>query len=75
VERLVRVGPDGPEGPRPSDPDPQLPILAQEKQLREQGLWEDEDPDEPVELDEDGKRFRRLFREEEERRKTRYSQP
>jgi hypothetical protein len=75
VERLIRIGPDGPEGPRPSDPDPQLPVLAQEQQLREQGLWNDEDKDKPVELSEDSKRFRQLFREEEERRKTRYGQP
>jgi hypothetical protein len=29
VERLARIGPDGPEGPRPSDYDPQPPVMAQ----------------------------------------------
>jgi hypothetical protein len=69
VERLVRVGPDGPEGSRPSDPDPQPPVLMQAEQLREQGVLTDDDEDAPVELDEDAKRFLRLFHEEEERRR------
>ncbi|UQA93489.1 DUF5954 family protein [Streptomyces halobius] len=43
VERLVRVGPDGPEGPRPSDFDPDPPVEAHTQQLREQGLWREED--------------------------------
>ncbi|QKW10014.1 PE-PGRS family protein [Streptomyces sp. NA04227] len=33
VERLVRFGPGGPEGPRPSDPDPQPPVMVQSRQL------------------------------------------
>jgi hypothetical protein len=70
VERLMRIGPDGPEGPRPSDPDPQPPVMAQAEQLREQGVLTD-DEDTPIELDEDAKRFLRLFREEEERRAAR----
>lgn len=69
VERLVRVGPDGPEGPRRSDPDPQPPVMMQVEQMREQGVLTDDDEDAPIELDEDAKRFLRLFHEEEERRR------
>ncbi|MGD9483064.1 DUF5954 family protein [Streptomyces sp. TRM70308] len=47
VERLVRLGADGPEGPRPSDHDPQPPVNVHTRQLRERGLLADED-------DEDG---------------------
>lgn len=50
VERLIRVGPDGPEGPRPSDFDPEPPVDVQTRQLKEQGLWKEED-DEPIVLD------------------------
>ncbi|NJQ00861.1 DUF5954 family protein [Streptomyces zingiberis] len=45
VERLVRVGPDGPETPRPSDFDPEPPIKVHVQQLKEQGLWEEDDED------------------------------
>ena len=38
VETFVRVGPHGPEGPRPSDPDPYPPPARHVDQLREQGL-------------------------------------
>jgi hypothetical protein len=38
VESFVRVGPDGPEGPRPSDWDPDPPPARQMHELREQGL-------------------------------------
>lgn len=69
IERLIRVGPDGPEGPRPSDPDPQPPVMAQTQ--GEQGSLASEDEDTPIELDDDARRFLQLFREEEERRKTR----
>ncbi|MDW5324811.1 DUF5954 family protein [Plantactinospora sp. KLBMP9567] len=41
VERFVRVGPDGPEGPRPSDWDPEPPPELHCQQLREQGLLPD----------------------------------
>ncbi|MFI1357061.1 DUF5954 family protein [Streptomyces sp. NPDC020898] len=51
VERLIRVGPDGPEGPRPSDFDPEPPVDVQTRQLKEQGLWKEEDDDEPIVLD------------------------
>ncbi|GIG88614.1 hypothetical protein Pen02_35500 [Plantactinospora endophytica] len=43
VERFVRVGPDGPEGPRPSDWDPEPPPELHCQQLREQGLLPDPD--------------------------------
>ncbi|AZS85882.1 DUF5954 family protein [Streptomyces griseoviridis] len=43
VERLVRLGPEGPEGPRPHDFDPDPPVSVQTEQLKEQGLWRDED--------------------------------
>lgn len=43
VERLVRIGPDGPEGPRPSDFDPEPPVEVHVRQLKEQGLWKEED--------------------------------
>ncbi|MDG4798856.1 DUF5954 family protein [Micromonospora sp. WMMD1082] len=43
VETFVRVGPDGPEGPRPSDPDPLPPPARQVQQLRDQGLMPDPD--------------------------------
>jgi hypothetical protein len=64
-----------PLGPRLSDPYPQLPALAQEQHLREQGLLDGQDDDKPAELCEDGQRFMQLFHDEEERRKTRYRQP
>ncbi|MEU4347726.1 DUF5954 family protein [Streptomyces sp. NPDC023838] len=62
VERLVRIGPDGPEGPRPSDYDPEVPIEVQVRQLKEQGLWKEED--EPVVLDDRAKELSRLWEEE-----------
>ncbi|MDI3388246.1 DUF5954 family protein [Streptomyces sp. B-S-A8] len=70
VERLVRVGPDGPEGPRPSDFDPEPPVEVHAQQLKEQGLWQDEDdPDpDPPELDERGREFQALWEQEEKRR-------
>jgi hypothetical protein len=41
VECFVRVGPDGPETPRPSDWDPEPPPELHFQQLREQGLMPD----------------------------------
>ncbi|MEV4756454.1 DUF5954 family protein [Micromonospora sp. NPDC049559] len=41
VECFIRVGPDGPEGPRPSDWDPEPPPELHVQQLREQGLMPD----------------------------------
>ncbi|MFK3978819.1 DUF5954 family protein [Micromonospora sp. NPDC050397] len=38
IETFIRVGPDGPEGPRTSDPDSDLPPALLMQQLREQGL-------------------------------------
>ncbi|MGP3949241.1 DUF5954 family protein [Streptomyces sp. 7N604] len=37
VQQLIRVGPDGPEPPRPSDYDPYPPSEVQAQQLREEG--------------------------------------
>ncbi|NBE55736.1 DUF5954 family protein [Streptomyces boluensis] len=67
VERLVRIGPDGPEGPRPSDHDPEPPVEVQVRQLKEQGLWQD-DEDAPIELDENGRELKALWEQEERRR-------
>jgi hypothetical protein len=69
VERLVRIGPDGPEGPRPSDYDPQPPVHVQEQRRRDQGSVGDDDEDAPIELDEDTQRLAGLVREEEQRRR------
>jgi Family of unknown function (DUF5954) len=60
VERLVRIGPDGPETPRPSDPDPEPPA-GQLPSAPE------DDEHTPVEYSEDTKRFIQLFEEEQER--------
>lgn len=74
VERLVRVGPDGPEGPRPSDPDPELPTAVQEKQLREEGVFDEyrvlneEETEQRRVADEQAKEFLRLFEEQRKRR-------
>ncbi|MDG4857015.1 DUF5954 family protein [Streptomyces sp. T-3] len=68
VERLVRIGPDGPEGPRPSDHDPELPVEVQTRQLKEQGLWTEEDENEPIKLDERTLEFKALWEQEESRR-------
>ncbi|WP_381794796.1 DUF5954 family protein [Streptomyces niveus] len=70
VEQLVRIGPDGPEGPRPSDFDPDPPIEAHTRQLREQGLLDDEgeDEDESRELNEEVREIKRLMEKEEARR-------
>lgn len=66
VERLIRIGPDGPEVSRPSDYDPTPPVMVQNEELRAQGLLEDEDAE--IELDEATRRFEKLFLEEQERR-------
>jgi Family of unknown function (DUF5954) len=57
LERLVRIGLDGPEGLRPSDPDPQPPVMVQVQQSPEDG---EQDEDKPIELSEDAKRLARL---------------
>ncbi|HUY46116.1 MAG TPA: DUF5954 family protein [Streptosporangiaceae bacterium] len=66
VERLVRIGPDGPEGSCPSDPDSQPPAMMQAQQLRGEGLLADED-DAPIELDEHAKTFARSYSSLKER--------
>ncbi|MEV0481984.1 DUF5954 family protein [Streptomyces sp. NPDC050508] len=74
VERLVRIGPDGPEGPRPSDHDPELPTAVQEKQLREEGLFDEdrvlseEEAEQQRVAEEQAKEFLRLFEEQRRRR-------
>ncbi|MFD3519483.1 DUF5954 family protein [Streptomyces sp. NPDC058653] len=67
VEQLVRIGPDGPEGPRPSDFDPDPPIEVQTRQLREQGQPED-DAEAAAELNADMEEMKRLMAKEEARR-------
>lgn len=67
-------GPDGPEGPRPSDHDPELPTAVQEKQLREQGLLDEdrelseEEAEQRRVAEEQAKEFLRLFEEQRRRR-------
>jgi hypothetical protein len=68
VERLVRIGLDGPEGPRPSDPDPHPPVMVQAQQLPPH---REEDENKPIELSDDTERLARLFHEEEARLKAR----
>jgi Family of unknown function (DUF5954) len=65
VERLIRIGADGPEGPRPSDADPVPPAMVQERQPHEQGGSADEDDGEG---DERTRKFLALFEEERQRR-------
>jgi hypothetical protein len=43
VETAVRVGPDGPEPPRPSDHDPDLPITGETEELRTWDLIDEDD--------------------------------
>jgi hypothetical protein len=64
-ERLSRIGPDGPEGPRPSDADPEPPAMVQERQAHEHGGSGEEDGDES---DERTIKFLALFEEERQRR-------
>jgi Family of unknown function (DUF5954) len=66
--RVVRIGP---EGPRPSDYDPQTPVKVQERQLHDRGVVVDEDENAPIELDEDTQRLAGLVRREEQRRRER----
>lgn len=66
VEQLVRFGPDGPEGPRPSDVDPYPPVMIQDDDA--------EDPDDEEPADEAG-RWERLFHEEEARLAAQRGQP
>jgi len=65
VERLIRIGSDGPEGPRPSDADPVPPAMVQERQPHEHGASADEDEGES---DERTRKFLALFEEERQRR-------
>lgn len=68
VERLMRIGADGPEGPRDSDFDPEPPVEVQVRELKEQGLWREEHEIEPIELDERAMKLKRLWQQEETRR-------
>lgn len=68
VERLLRVGPGGPEGPRPSDADPVPPAMVQDRQLREQGGPVDTPDEDDGESDERARRFLALFEQESRRR-------
>lgn len=51
MEQLVRFGPDGPEGPRPSDRDDELPVLAQQGPLPTQRADPGEGGDDGAEHD------------------------
>ncbi|KPI04188.1 hypothetical protein OK074_4715 [Actinobacteria bacterium OK074] len=75
VERLIRVGPDGPEGPRPSDWDPEPPIDIHVRQLKEQGLWDEDYDSKPIQLDERTMELKRLMDAEEERRRRKRGLP
>ncbi|MER6994544.1 DUF5954 family protein [Streptomyces sp. NPDC000410] len=66
VETLVRIGPDGPEGPRPSDFDPEPPVGQLAKQLKAAGLWREED-EEPEPLTGDALELWNLMQKEQER--------
>ncbi|MFI0939670.1 DUF5954 family protein [Streptomyces sp. NPDC021020] len=69
VERLVRIGPDGPELPRPSDYDPEVPVEVQTRQLREEGVIDEDGNDlRPQKPDPRADELRRLWQEEEGRR-------
>jgi len=67
VERLIRVGPDGPEGPRPSDFDPEPPVEVQTRELKAKGLWKEED-EESAPLSEQAQELKRRWDAEEARR-------
>lgn len=67
IEQMIRIGPDGPEGPRPSDHDPEPPVGPHIKQLKADGLLrEDDDDDEP--LTGDALELKLLMDKEEARR-------
>ncbi|WP_324607828.1 DUF5954 family protein [Streptomyces sp. NRRL F-5123] len=69
VERLVRIGPDGPELPRPSDYDPEVPVEVQTRQLREDGVVDADGNDlRPERPDPRADELRRLWQKEEARR-------
>ncbi|WUH91004.1 DUF5954 family protein [Streptomyces sp. NBC_00433] len=69
VERLIRIGPDGPERPRPSDYDPEPPVEIQTRQLREKGVIDEEGNElNPREPDARAMELTRLWRDEEARR-------
>ncbi|UNZ16926.1 DUF5954 family protein [Streptomyces sp. 891-h] len=69
VERFVRIGPDGPEGPRPSDYDPDEPVLVQDERMRAEEVdVEDEDEADDPELAARVALLQRLTEEELARR-------
>lgn len=67
VEQLVRFGPDGPEGPRPSDIDPYPPVMIQDD--------DSDDDDQLGEPADEAERWERLFHEEEARLAAQRAQP
>ncbi|MFI1013714.1 DUF5954 family protein [Streptomyces sp. NPDC020965] len=69
VEQLVRIGPDGPEPPRPSDHDPYPPPAAQVQQLKAEGRWRDEDT-EPEPMTAEQRELWRLLEKERDRRRS-----
>ncbi|MFM9447110.1 DUF5954 family protein [Streptomyces acidiscabies] len=71
VERLVRMGPDGPEPPRGSDYDPEEPSDVQVKRLKDAGLWKDEEDDTPPdpEISAQMEEYRALWEAERARKK------
>ncbi|MER6916966.1 DUF5954 family protein [Streptomyces sp. NPDC000594] len=72
VEQVVRIGPDGPEPPRPSDHDPELPASAHMKKMKEAGLWEEPaEDDPPVELTPQQRRLITLMERDRSRRRAR----
>jgi hypothetical protein len=68
IEQMVRIGPDGPEPPRPSDHDPEPPVGPHIKQLKADGLLREGD-DEP--LTGDALELKLLMDREEARRAAR----
>ncbi|MEV6399745.1 DUF5954 family protein [Streptomyces sp. NPDC051907] len=66
VETAVRVGPDGPERPRPSDHDPEPPVGPHIKQLKADGLLKEGELDDD-DLSEDALELRRLMEKEQRR--------
>ncbi|GLF97676.1 DUF5954 family protein [Streptomyces yaizuensis] len=71
VEQVVRIGPDGPEPPRPSDHDPEPPPSAHVKQLKDEGLWQEPEDLPPLELSPRHERMMALLEEDRARRKAR----
>ena len=67
----MRIGLDGPDGPRPSDYDPQPPVPVPAQRRREQGAVGDDDEPARIDLDEDTQRLAGFIRKEEQRYRAR----